>query len=106
MIGSTSDTSAVNVAGYAWSGGTGFSELVYPTAIYVDVNARGKKRTFALEVTLSNFRVLQIDFQVLRTDFQVLRTDFQVLQTDFQVLQTDFQVLRRHFCYFMVLEPT
>ena len=35
-------------------------------------NPRGKQRTFALEVTLSNFRVLHTDFQVLRTDFQVL----------------------------------
>ena len=38
MIGSTSGTSAVNVAGYTSAGGTGFSELSYPTAISVDVN--------------------------------------------------------------------
>ena len=36
--GSTIGTSAINVAGYGWSGGTGFSELFYPTAISVDVN--------------------------------------------------------------------
>lgn len=37
-IGSTSGSSAVNVAGYTLAGGSGFSELSYPIAIRVDRN--------------------------------------------------------------------
>jgi hypothetical protein len=38
-LGSTSTTSATNVAGFTWSGsgGSGYSEFSYPTAIYVDL---------------------------------------------------------------------
>ena len=37
-LGSTSSTSATNVAGFTWTSGSGYSELYYPTAIYVDLN--------------------------------------------------------------------
>jgi DNA-binding beta-propeller fold protein YncE len=39
-LGSSSSTSATNVAGYTWSssGGSGYSEFSYPTAIYVDLD--------------------------------------------------------------------
>ena len=37
-LGSTSTTSATNVAGFTWTGGSGYSEFYFPTAIYVDLN--------------------------------------------------------------------
>jgi hypothetical protein len=54
-LGSTSTTSATNVAGFTWSGsgGSGNSEFSYPTAIYVDVNGT----MFILDY--GNYRVMK-----------------------------------------------
>ena len=52
-LGSTSSTSATNVAGFTWAAGcSGYSEFSYPTSIYVDLNG-------TMYILDSNYRVVK-----------------------------------------------
>ncbi|CAF3665556.1 unnamed protein product [Rotaria sp. Silwood1] len=53
VLGSTSSTSGVTVAGFSTSGGSGYSQLLYPTSMFIDCN----ETMYILDS--SNYRVVR-----------------------------------------------